>query len=83
MIKDKIIKTNQINYYILEEIEYDNKKYVMAAECDLETDSFNEEKYIIMEIKIENNELITANIEDMDLASTVANLLIEKIKNSN
>lgn len=83
MIKDKIIKTNEINYYILEEIEYDNKKYVMAAECNLEKDTFNDEKYIIMEIKIENNELITADIEDMDLASTIANLLIEKIKNSN
>ena len=27
---------NGVNYYILEELTYNNKKYALAVECDLE-----------------------------------------------
>ena len=80
MIKDRIIELeNGSNYYILDDITYMQKKYVLAAECDLENDSVNEDKYIVMEIKINNNDLFIVNIEDDNIASIVTKLLIEKI----
>lgn len=80
MIKDRIIELeNGSNYYILDDITYMQKKYVLAAECDLEKDSVNEDKYIVMEIKINNNDLFIVNIEDDNIASIVTKLLIEKI----
>ena len=69
MVKDKIIELeNGINYYILEETSYNDRKYVLAAVCDLEKDDLNTEDFIIMEIKIVDNNLMTANIEDDNLA---------------
>jgi len=83
MIKDKIIELiGGINYYILEELSYNNKKYILAVECDLEKDEFNNEKYLVMEIKLKNNNLITSTIEDNNLAKTVTNMLLEKINNN-
>lgn len=80
MIKDRIIELeNGSNYYILDDITYMQKKYVLAAECDLEKDSVNEDKYIVMEIKINNNDLFIVNIEDDNIASIVTKLLIEKV----
>ena len=82
MIKDRIIELeNGTNYYVLEDITYMEKKYVMAAECDLEKDSVNEDKYIIMEISIKNNELYINNIEDDELAKKVTKLLLKKARN--
>lgn len=84
MIKDKMIElTNGINYYILEEISYNNKKYVLAAECDLDKDEVNEDKYIVMEIKVEGTDLTTADIEDNELAQTITKMLIDKVRTSN
>lgn len=84
MIKDRIIELeNGANYYIIEDITYMEKKYVMAAECDLEKDSVNEDKYIIMEISIKNNELYINNIENDELTKKVTKLLLEKIRKSN
>ena len=82
MIKDRIIELeNGINYYILEDISYMQKKYVLAAECDLENDSVKEDKYLVMEVKINNNELYIVNIEDDETSKMVTKLLLEKIRN--
>ena len=80
MIKDRIIELeNGTNYYILDDITDMQKKYVLAAECDLKNDSVNEDKYIVMEIKINNNDLFIVNIKDDNIASIVTKLLIEKV----
>lgn len=81
MIRDKIIELeNGINYYILEEITYNNKKYALAVECDLEKEEINENKYIVMELKLENNNLITADIEDDKEAKIISKMLLEKVR---
>ena len=83
MIKNKIIEIiDGTNYYILEEISYNNKKYILAVECDLEKEELNNKKYLVMEIKLENNNLITSTIEDNDLAKKVTNMLLEKNNNN-
>lgn len=81
MIKDKIIELNNgINYYILDEISYNNKKYILAAECELEKDELKEDNYIIAEIKVEGTDLVTADIEDEELSQTITKMLIEKVR---
>lgn len=81
MIRDKIIELESgINYYILEEITYNNKKYALAVECDLEKEEINEDKYIVMELKLENNNLITADIEDDKEAAIISKMLLEKAR---
>ena len=44
MVKDKVIQMdNGKSYYVLEEIEYQGKKYILTLECDLEKDMVNED----------------------------------------
>jgi hypothetical protein len=81
MVKDKIIELeNGTNYYVIEEIDHNDKKYVLAAMCDLEKEEVNEEDYIVMEIKIEDDALVTKNINDDNIARIVAEKLIEKVR---
>ena len=73
MVKDKIIELeNGINYYVIEEIDHNDKKYVLAAMCDLEKEEVNEEDYIVMEIKIEDD------LDDILYSKPVA--LVKKLK---
>lgn len=82
MIKDKIIEMdNGKNYYILEEISYNGKKYLLAAECNLEKDEINKEDYLVLELDIENYDLKVNTIENDELAQIVTNMLINKIRN--
>ena len=82
MIKDKIIEMeNGKEYYILEEVSYNGKKYLLSAECNLDKDEINEEDYLVMELEIENNNLKINTIEDDKLAVIVTNMLINKVRN--
>ena len=48
MVKDRIIELdNGINYYILEEISYKNKKYILAVVCNLEEETVDTDKFRI------------------------------------
>ena len=79
MIKDRIIELeNGTNYYIIDDITYMQNKYVLAAECDLQNDSVNDDKYIVMELKINNNDLYILNIEDDETSKIVTKLLLQK-----
>lgn len=81
MIKDRIIELeNGVNYYIIDDITYMQNKYILAAECNLENDTVKDEKYIVMEVKIKNNDLYIVNIEDDEISKIVTKLLIEKVR---
>ena len=81
MVKDKIIELdNGVSYYILEELSHNDKKYILAAECDLEKDEINTEDYLIIEIAIEGENLVTKKIEDEVIAQEITKLLIEKAR---
>ena len=83
MIKDRIIELeNGCNYYILEDINYNQKKYVLASLCNLEKDYMDEDNYIVLEVNINNNDLYLNHITDTSIVSTVTKLLIEKTKRS-
>lgn len=81
MIKDRIVQMdNGKNYYVLEEVEYKNKKYVLSLECDLDKDSVNEDDYLIMELALDGNDIVIKNIDNDIDAKIVASMLFDKIQ---
>ena len=46
-MKDKIYTlANKYSYYVLEDLDYEGKKYVLAVECDPNIDTINEDELI-------------------------------------
>lgn len=83
MVKDRILDLkNGVSYYILEEIVYNDKKYVMACACDTKSNYVNEDDYVVMEITINNDDLVLENIKDLEVANVVTKLLIEKVRSN-
>ena len=70
------------DYYVLEEIIYDNKKYVLAAFCDLNDDYINDDELVVMEVKVINDELVVDEIYDDNIAHVVVRLFREKMQNN-
>lgn len=82
-MKDMIIKLkNGKDYYVLDKLLYNDKEYILVVLCDLEKDDINEEELIIMEVKVNNDELIVDEIYDDNLAQEVATLFKQKIQNT-
>lgn len=71
-MKDKVIKLhNEKDYYVIEELEYFGHLYAIAAECDLEKDTINESELVLMEIRLNNNQLIVEEVPDEIRANEV------------
>lgn len=82
MVKDKIMQMdNGKSYYVLEEVEYNGKKYILSLECDLDNDSVNSDDYLVMELCMDNDELSIRRIDDDNVATVVMAMLLNKIKN--
>lgn len=80
-MKDKIIKLhNGKDYYMLEEIKYDGKKYVLAAQCDLKEDTINERELFLMQIRMDQDHLIAEEVSDDTLANAVINEFQKKFQ---
>ena len=73
---------NGKEYYILEEMQYNSKKYLLSIECDLDSDEIDEDNYHVMELTIENDNLKINQIKDNELALKVTNMLINKFRNN-
>ena len=83
MIKDKVIEMdNKKNYYVLESVEYNDKKYILTVECDLLNDDIKEENYFVMEFFMEKEELKIRPIEDDKIATVVTTMLLNKVRNN-
>ena len=81
MIKNRIIQMeNGRNYYVLEEVEYNNKKYVLSVECDLDEDDIEEDDYLIMEVALSGNDIVIKNVNSEKVAKIVSSILLEKIQ---
>jgi hypothetical protein len=81
MIKDKVITMeNGQSYYVIEEVEYNNKKYVLSLECDLDKDTVNEDDYLVMELELTEDDFVIRNIQDDETAKVVANMLLIKLQ---
>lgn len=81
-MKDIILKLkNNKDYYILEELSHNNKKYVLATEYNSEKEKLNENNLVIMEVKLVNDELIVDEINNDIEAEEVTLLFKKKIQN--
>lgn len=82
-MKDKIINIGSgEQYYILEELNYEDQKYILGAQCDIEKDQINEEKLLLFNVSIKDNDLVINNVNDQNLAEIVTEKILEKIRNS-
>lgn len=85
MVRDKIFQMdNGKSYYVLEEVEYNGRKFLLSVECDVEKDELvNENDYHVMEMAFENGDLMIKQVEDDNLAKTVSVMLINKVRENN
>ena len=82
MVKDKIIQMdNGKCYYVLDDVEYNGKKYILSLECDLDKDAVNEEDYFVMELSMVDGELAIKRVEDDNISKIVIAMLLNNVKN--
>ena len=80
-MKDKVISLNSgEEYYILEELGYNGKKYALGLKCDLEHDTANEDELELFEISMNDGELVVLDVTNEELATEVTNRILEKIR---
>ena len=81
-MKDKVISTkDNLRMYVLDELEYKNKKYIMCIGVD-ENDEIIGANPHVYEVTVEGNNLITSNITDFEIASVVNNMFLARTQNN-
>ena len=79
-MKDKVIEIgNQDNIYVIEELDYQNKKYILGAKCDLEKDEVQKDELALMEVSFKDGELVVKDVDD-EMAVTVTELIQQKMR---
>ena len=79
-MKDKVIEIgNQDNIYVIEELDYQNKKYILGAKCDLEKDELQKDELVLMEVSFKDGELVVKDVDD-EMAVTVTELIQQKMR---
>lgn len=79
-MKDKVIEIgNQDNIYVIEELDYQNKKYILGAKCDLEKDEVQKDELVLMEVSFKGGELVVKDVDD-EMAVTVTELIQQKMR---
>ena len=82
-MKDKVITVNPMgDFYVMEEIDYQDKKYVLCHTLEEEPKSETEVELALFEVKIKDDDLIIDNVDD-DTAKIVTALIMEKIQENN
>ena len=77
---DKVIEIgNQDNIYVIEELDYQNKKYILGAKCDLEKDAVEKDELVLMEVSFKDGELVVKDVDD-EMAVTVTELIQQKMR---
>ncbi len=78
-MKDYVIKlANNAKAYVLDELEYKNKKYIFAVELDSNDEPIQSNVHVL-EVVINGNTLTTKTIEDFEVASVVNNLFLTRV----
>ena len=79
MLIGKVIELdNGVNYYIVEEMEVKNRKFILAKMVDLQTDKVKDDDLVIKELINTADGVITANIDEAKEAEAITKLLLEK-----
>ena len=78
-MKDKVLRMNDNQrVYVVDELNYEDKKYIFAFEID-DNDDLLEDKPHTLEVLIENDSLILNEIENFEIASIVNNMFITRL----
>ena len=81
-MKDKVISTkDNLRMYVLDELEYKNKKYIMCIGVD-ENDEIIDTNPHIYEVSVEENNLVTSDVTDFEIASVVNNMFLARTQNN-
>ncbi len=81
-MKDKLVRLEGgLEYYILEEITVDKKKYCIAFQTNEEHEEVMN-KFIICEVKMVNGSLFLDDINNIDDKERISNLLLDKMEKS-
>lgn len=77
---DKVIKLdNNLEYYVLDEMTYEEKNYLMGLQVDNEKEGITN-NYIIVESRKDLNGNVTLlDIDNPELLEKVGNLFIERL----
>ena len=80
MLIDKVIELdNGINYYIIEEMDVKDRKFVLCKMEKKKKDTVNSEDLIVKELISINDGVTTADIPDLKEAEAITKLLLEKV----
>ena len=79
-MKGKVITVNPLgDFYIMEELDYQNKKYVLCNSLENDQSNKKEIELSLFEVLIKDDELTLGNVED-DVAKIVTELIMGKIQ---
>ncbi len=79
-MKGKIIELNDgLEYYILDELDYNNKKYIFTSLYNKEQETIDESNFVVVETKINEDKLIINDINDQNEAAIISNMFLEKM----
>ena len=79
-MKDKIITLNETEkLYVVEELNYNNQKYILVAEYNEEKDELDESKISILKVTLENDKLMTNPATNEEIAK-IGPMLYKKVQ---
>ena len=82
-MEDTIITLeNGINYYIIDDLDYQGRKFVIGSIVYLDTDELQDDNFLVKEVVKDGDDYSVVSIEDQNLAAEVTRLLISKIQTS-
>ncbi len=77
---DKVIKLdNNLEYYVLDEMTYEGKNYLMGLQVDNEKEGITNNYIFVETIKDINGNVTLTDIESPDLLEKIGNMFIERL----
>lgn len=77
---DKVIKLdNNLEYYVLDEMTYEGKNYLMGLQVDNEKEGITNNYIFVETIKDINVNVTLIDIESPDLLEKIGNMFIERL----
>ena len=78
MIDKKVTLKNGLEYMVLDEMDYENKSYIMAVQV-FENQGLVSHNYLFAEVNNESDKIVLSDIEDKNLYERVIAAFIDRI----
>ena len=79
MIDKEIKLDNNLEYYVLDEMTYEGKNYLMGLQVDNEKEGITNNYIFVETIKDINGNVTLIDIESPDLLEKIGNMFIERL----